>query len=29
MSDLQSVILLDNTVKSCKDQVSMEQICAF
>ncbi len=29
MSDLQSVILLDNIVKSCKDQVSLEQICAF
>ncbi len=27
MSDLQSVILLDNT--SCNDQVSLEQICAF
>lgn len=29
MSDLQSVIRLDNIVKSCKDQVSLEQICAF
>lgn len=29
MSDSQSVILLDNNVKSWKDQVSLEQICAF